>query len=306
METSVGVVKYHLFSQVTRLVFVTARNARFTLSLSFPRPPRTIFNAFGPPLIVVSRPSSAAKKKKKPLTKTTLQMTMTRVKPSQMMNWRGLSRKTTMIRLKIVARSRMRAVTILVRRQKRGETKERKPQLTMINYKFCTSMTLECMKYSDLYRIHVIFTSWQTLWDTEMFELVPSKKKMVRCFFSFFFCMCAPFYDVTSTPFVPRDMRTPLTHRDCNGNLWVFTKWHNIKDWKDYKQCPHKLQQLTGALIGVLDQRRSQRFFVLFKLTKAVESVLLTHYLVNLTTSTFTVTKRCSRNPNYWNIRKIS
>ena len=37
-------------------------------------------------------------------------------------------------------------------------------------------MTLECMKYSDLYRIHVICTRWQTLWDAEMFELVPSKK----------------------------------------------------------------------------------------------------------------------------------
>ena len=126
----------------------------------------------------------------------------------------------------------------------------------------------------------------------------------------FFFCMCAPFHDVTSTPFVPRDMRTPLTHRDCNGNLWVFTKWHNTKDWTDYKQCPPKLQQLTGALIGVLDQRRSQRFFYGVqtepKPIRAVESVLLTHYLVNLTTSTFTVTKRCSRNPNYWNIRKIS
>lgn len=91
------------------------------------------------------------------------------------------------------------------------------------------------------------------------------RKKLVRCFFSFFFCMCAPFHDVTSTPFVPRDMRTPLTHRDCNGNLWVFTKWHNTKDWTDYKQCPPKLQQLTGALIGVLDQRRSQRFFMVFK-----------------------------------------
>lgn len=47
-------------------------------------------------------------------------------------------------------------------------------------------MTLECMKYSDLYRIHVICTSWQTLWDAEMFELVLSKK-IFRCFFSFFF-----------------------------------------------------------------------------------------------------------------------
>lgn len=107
----------------------------------------------------------------------------------------------------------------------------------------------------------------------------------------FFFCMCAPFHDVTGTPFVSRVLRTPLTHRDCKGNLWVFTKWHNIKDWKDYKQCPPKPQQLTGALIGFLDQRRSQRFFMVFKLTRAVESVLLTYFLVNLTMSTFTVTK---------------
>ena len=58
-----------------------------------------------------------------------------------------------------------------------------------------------------------------------MFELVPSKKiGALFLLFFFFFCMCAPFHDVTSTPFVPRDMRTPLTHRDCNGNLWVFTK----------------------------------------------------------------------------------
>ena len=115
---------------------------------------------------------------------------MTRAKPSQMMNWRGLSKKTTMIRLKIVAKSRMRAVTILVRRQKRGETKEMKPQLTMINYKLCTSMTLECMKYSDLYRIHVVCTSWQTLWDAEMFELVPSKKNWCAVS-SLFFSVCA-------------------------------------------------------------------------------------------------------------------
>ena len=112
------------------------------------------------------------------------------------------------------------------------------------------------------------------------------------CAVSFLFlCMCTPIHDVTSTPFVPRVLRTPLTHCDCNGNLWVFTKWHNIKDWKDYKQCPPKLQQLTGALIGFLDQMRSQRFFMVFKLTRTVESVLVTHFLVNLTTSTFTVTK---------------
>ena len=112
------------------------------------------------------------------------------------------------------------------------------------------------------------------------------------CAVSFLFlCMCTPIHDVTSTPFVPRVLRTPLTHCDCNGNLWVFTKWHNIKDWKDCKQCPPKLQQLTGALIGFLDQMRSRRFFMVFKLTRTVESVLVTHFLVNLTTSTFTVTK---------------
>ena len=119
----------------------------------------------------------------------------------------------------------------------------------------------------------------------------PSKKIGAPFLLFFFFCICSPFHDVTSTPFVPRVLRTPLTHRDCNGNLWVFTKWRNTKDWKDYKQCPPKLQQVTGALIGFLDQRRSQRFFMVFELTKAVESVLLTHFLVNLTTSTFT-TKR--------------
>lgn len=47
-------------------------------------------------------------------------------------------------------------------------------------------MTLECMKYSDLYRIHVICTSWQTLWDAEMFELVPSKE-IGALFLLFFF-----------------------------------------------------------------------------------------------------------------------
>lgn len=47
-------------------------------------------------------------------------------------------------------------------------------------------MTLECMKYSDLYRTHVICTSWQTLWDAEMFELVPSKK-IGALFLLFFF-----------------------------------------------------------------------------------------------------------------------